>query len=239
MSLSDFSHLIEVQSLDRQINILLNEIDEEKGRISFLEKQRLNKQNNFDQLKVSLQESKKILATREAELNSLSSKIDQNKAHAKNVSSQKQLESLEKEEAALSTEYEKLELVVLELMENIEANEEESKTLESFLSGSLETIQNITLEVESISKNKNLEIKYLDERIENLFSCIEKNILESFLQARKKHRFNNSLAFIQSGSCSICKMGLDQMLKSRVEHGEVPEFCPNCDRLLTPLSAKK
>lgn len=234
----NLSLLIELQKLDLEIDRdekerkkVLAEADRYAKEIEELEKDLLEKEG---QLKKTKRE-KRIKEGKIEEIDLLIAKHEEEKYKVK---SQDEFAALEKEIALANDQKEKVENLLLELMEK----EEE-------LTNSIPLLREKTE-----SGNKDREIKrkklatYLDnftrtrEKLEgerkNLTLNLDPVFLEQF-EHLKKTRDGLAVIPTKDGACGGCHVKLSSSLMGRVRKGQGVVYCENCNRILYYVSDNK
>jgi predicted nucleic acid-binding Zn-ribbon protein len=235
MKPQDSQHLIEIQSLDESILKHLKNIEEQEGRIQFLEGQRHKRQEQMELLQSELQSLKQNLSTEESKLHELDKKLTQNESAQSQVTTAKQIESLETESKALNETKEQTETEAFSLMEKIEEAEQKIADDESFLAGSSESLGEIKLEVEENCKEENRHINNYQERIDALLEQCDSDTKNHYLAINKKFRFKRPISVITSMKCGQCKFAIDQHTFSETAKASSPQTCSNCGRFLVTL----
>jgi len=234
----NLSLLIELQKLDLEIDRdekerkkVLAEADRYTKEIEELEKDLLEKE---DQLKKTKRE-KRIEEGKIEEIDLLIAKHEEEKYKVK---SQDEFAALEKEIALANDQKEKVENLLLELMEK----EEE-------LTNSIPLLREKT---ESGKKDGEIKRKklatYLDnftrtrEKLEgerkNLTLNLDPVFLEQF-EHLKKTRDGLAVISTKDGACGGCHVKLSSSLMGRVRKGQGVVYCENCNRILYYLSDNK
>lgn len=238
MAIEDFKHLIEAQSLEKTIKEQLDGISEQDGRVLHIEKQReiFSKETNL--LTSELKDKNILMSTLEKDLASAESKFEKTNEHIPLARNENEANALQKELDSLAPKIELLQNQILDLLEEVENLETLISEKEDFLQGSAKSLEAIK---EEAIKEKNLhqsKIDSLEERVRLLMEQTGENHRTAYRLSCERHKYNNPLSFVISGSCSVCRYTLNQMQADEIEKGGITESCPGCGRLLTPLSAK-
>ncbi len=228
-----FESLIQIQRLESLIRDHQKEISNHSSRITKIENLRLQKQN--DQLNgcKRIEELQTSIDHEEQHLEKIIKQLQQSEANARLVTSEAQATAIERELTQLNIQKEKLEQIILEFLEEQELATNESEEIESFLSGSIESLSEISAEVERDIEEEDNQILILKQRIDNLFDTCPKEMKLAYSDSSK--RFAESpLAFIKGQNCNKCFFAIERNLESQVERASVLEYCPGCGRLLAP-----
>lgn len=235
--LSQFQNLIEITSLDKKIHGHMQKINEEIKRIDFLtaniEKRKAELAELTDQINQLNVENGQL----EKDLFQKTSALSKTKEHLSMATSQKQLDSLEKEIENLEPAISLLEDRGFELLEELEEKETLIADANSFLSGSANTLKDITHEVEQIKTEEEKQIKILEDRSLQLIQACDKSFQTAYQAAQEKFRFKAPITFIQGRDCRECSFAIDEGTRDSVDRNFNLEFCPGCSRLICPLAA--
>lgn len=238
MNIDDYKNLYEIQSLDLKVKSHLDVIAEEERRIVFVGKQAKKREESFEVAKESHKALKEQIKHLESELYSLQKELDRARAHLNDATNSKQLQGLENEIKALSPKEGLIETELFGLMEKEEELMAQLDKDKNYLSGVSGTLSDIEKEVEQVRLDESGKVEILEERIRFLLDQTNPDLLPSFNQARKKHRFDLSLSTIQGNSCARCKYEVPSAIKEQIERMFCIEICAGCGRLLTPLNAR-
>ena len=238
MNIDNFKDLIEIQSIDLKIKKLLDSNTEEENRIHFIQKQIDRNLNVKDDCTNQIKEHNEKIKLLEKDLFECENKLIQSKDNLSYAKNEKEINALESEIQILGPKTEKLQDETLIAMESLEEIENTLNTSLDFLKGAEKSKKEISNEVERAIDQNNIEIKKYEERIDNLLSLCPAELKDGFLFSRKKHRYNEPIAFSENGSCSKCRYTLTSKHKSDIEKADQVILCESCQRLLAPYSAK-
>ncbi len=234
MDKSIFRKFSLISTIDQKIHRHMTTIESEKARIEHVKSQREQKKEHVDHASEALKMTKELLQGEEKELFQIEKQLEKSKVNLDNAKNQQQLSAIEKEIETLSPKQEEHETIILELLEKIEQLELNIKETNNFLTGSEETLQQITGEVGEIVNEEEKEIKSSEQEIAQILKEISPNDKEIFELTNKKYRFNTPLVKIQNGACPKCGSMIDKMTISQVDKGVSIEMCPGCNRILLP-----
>jgi predicted nucleic acid-binding Zn-ribbon protein len=134
-------------------------------------------------------------------------------------------------------EIERLEEQGLELLQSLEASEQELQENKTFLIGLEKTIQEIQQEsqveveaLESEIKNLDLRILLLKEELPTEF----KNILEKITGKNLAH---GPFTRIEQGSCYFCRYKISRLEESDIDMSKSLKICPQCSRIFLPYGS--
>ncbi len=237
LSLSDYSALKEIQSLDNMIKKHLDAISSEESRKDNV----LNLRAKRETEKVGFQEKTKengaLISCLEKELFDWEKKRRQAELNQERASDQKQAEALEKEINQITPRCEELEEKVLNLLEENECLDTQVAECDEFLKGSLKTLEQIDKEITEETQVERQQISNYEERITALLESIPQELRNAFKLAREKHRFNMPLARIVNRSCEKCRFQVDSQTLSLIDQAKTISHCDQCQRLLIPFDA--
>lgn len=237
MSAEHFKIIKEISSLSTKRDLLYAEVDEQVKRIHFIESSRLKRQDELDSKSVNLKGFKAQLQNIENEIAKLQVMLDKDKANLNSVFTDEQLKSLE---LAIKTNEEKLaplEEEGLSLLEKIDDLEQEIEQAASFLSGSEETLKEISQEVNHFKESHEKEINILENRINLLLEQLPVSFKDKVTSVLEKKIKISSFTRIQSNNCEFCKYSLSNMDISNIEDKLQLRSCAGCGRLFMPQQA--
>ena len=234
MILEHFAILVQVQGLDKKISQHLKNISTQEERVLSLKKARdLREQRRKMDLDLRDQ-LKKNLNSKEKELFEKDQLITRSLERQKSASTEAQCKAIENELAQFVPQKNKLEEEIYELLEKQEVIEQNIQEHETFLTGSLKTLNDIQSEVDSLTLKDREEIKILEERIQLDLDSAPPSVKNIWNELHKKFRFNSPLTFVENGLCLECRYSVGRNLENQIDKGGVVEYCPNCKRLLAP-----
>ena len=148
LELKDFTALKEIQSLDNLIKVHLDAIKSEESRkdsVLALRSKRETEMVGFSQAKT---ENTALMAQLEKELHEWEKKREQAVVNQERAKDQKQIEAIEKELLQVTSSCEELEEKILSLLEKNDELESLIEEAQTFLKGSLETLNEIDKEID-------------------------------------------------------------------------------------------
>lgn len=229
--LKDLSLLIGLQGLDLKIDKnrtkerkLSSQIEGEHRRIVELEKNLLQKQEMLKHTQIEKRKKERKIE----EIDSLLAKHEEEKYKVK---SKEEFAALEKEINQEKEEKNKVEDILLELMEREEG-----------LDKKIPALKKETKQVKKDCKKKEsifrIELDNTLEQVKHLENSRKKNIsqLNSVLFQRygqlQKMKENPVVVFISNGTCDGCNVKIPPSLVARVRRREEIIYCENCTRIL-------
>lgn len=229
--LKDLSLLIGLQGLDLKIGKnrtkerkLSSQIEGEHRRIVELEKNLLQKQEMLKHTQIEKRKKERKIE----EIDSLLAKHEEEKYKVK---SKEEFAALEKEINQEKEEKNKVEDILLELMEREEGLDKEIPALKK----ETKQVKKDCKKKESIFR---IELDSTLEQVKHLENSRKKNIsqLNSVLFQRygqlQKMKENPVVVFINNGTCDGCNVKIPPSLVARVRRREEIIYCENCTRIL-------
>ena len=231
MYLESFRNIIEIESLKSKIREYDAILSGELKRITDLDALRQRHLNRIEELskvenELHLKTLELTIASEESRLIRLSEQMDLVKNDKELAAITHQLQTLKESMARNEEKY----FENLEISENLH---QEVKDAKQFLTGSIDTKEEIIKEVESVKSDVNEKIFYLNARINSLLEQCNKSARDLYLSSEK-----TGVAFINGKVCSKCHMQISSVMKTTVEEGRNLECCPHCGRFLIPETAK-
>jgi predicted nucleic acid-binding Zn-ribbon protein len=210
MFLPSFRHLIEIEALKT-----LSQIEQMK----------------FDEKSLNLPSLLETLSVQETRLKKLNVQLSLAVTEKEQVAFENQIKLIKIEIEKSETEY----FSNLETSESLLSEIEDKNT---FLKGSLETLEEIRSDAD---QNISIEQKAIDNRdlrINSLMDLIHPSLKSIYLELQKSFKTKNAVSYLIDKKCSECHMQADSILKNSLEEGRSIEMCPSCGRLLIPETAK-
>lgn len=228
----------------KEINSLLRLIDEQKeliknesSRLSKIESLRQTRNEELDEVNSKISVLEVRTKDIEKELEALIKNKEQFERAVNEAKTQAALESSEKQFEFTLLNMNTLEEEQFGILEELEELSSLQKDAQEFLSGSLETLNEITSEVNELNAPRLSEISSLNNRI----SLIKEELpplfqtkLESLL---KKNLPLSPFTRIISHRCEYCKFQLSRVDEEAVEKTFALKNCSSCSRLFLPLDA--
>lgn len=237
MDLREMQDLRECQSLDLIIKSHLDKIETHQKRITKIIKMRSDRQATLTERIEQLPKLKKEISEGEKTFYELSTQITKATNRLAEMTTDQQIKATEKEIAALSPQYEQLEIAILEKMELLEKLEIEIINDQTFLEGSEKSLKEINVEVENDIKTEQKEIEQYQNRINRLLDGCSSTFKKAFIQLNNRYRFKSPVASVENKTCSACRILLNPQHLNNIEKNAGPHFCTNCSRLILPSKA--
>jgi len=237
MSSEDFKITKEINSLTIRKTSLLSEIHAEQKRITFIQNNRTDRENERNDSLTLLKETKTLMQKIENEIANHQLHLNKDKIHLSSVTNNEQLISLEHTIKHAQEKIEDLENNGFELLDKIEELEIQIKDCETFLKGSAETLIEIQAEVDTFSNSHNKQIEVLDSRIKLLMESLPPIFQDRLTRLFERKIAISSFTRILGGSCEFCKFSLNKVDISNIEDKFQLKICQSCGRLFIPQQA--
>lgn len=232
-----FRILKEINSLYEKRTKLENEIEVENQRAAKIENQRNEKKEELDQFQTEHKDLSGQLAKVEAEIHSEQKKLETSKQHISSVFTEQEVNSLQSQINTYQENLDNFENDGLELMEKIEELTQNISDHKGFLTGSKETLDEISKEISELNQPRLKEIETLNTRVSALLSDIPEDIVKRFNQVLDLKLPKSPMTTIDKKQCSMCRFQLEQSLVDDVEKLFKFKQCSGCRRILIPISS--
>lgn len=227
----EINRLMELQTVDRQLQELEQSLSSIAGRVDQLRNEIQINQAELDTLS---EQDKEITASRkksERELAEGEVRIRNKRMRLTLVRNDKELQALTHEVESLKETNQRLEGEVLASMEGAEARTARIKELtDAIAKGRVDlnaAEKEIADEVEELKGNIVKTRKAREKVAEN----VEPNLLSRY-QMIFSRRGGVAVALAKGGTCQGCRMRLPPQLYNEIQKLRQIHFCPNCQRVL-------
>lgn len=227
----EINRLMELQTIDRQLQELQQSLSSIAGRVDQLRDQVQTNQAELDRL---TDQDKEIAANRkkaERELAEGEVRIRNKRMRLTLVRNDKELQALTHEVESLKETNQRLEGEVLALMEGADARTARIKELtEAIAKGRVDLTaaqKEIADEVEELKGSIAKTRKARDK----VAAAVEPNLLARY-QMIFSRRGGVAVALAKGGTCQGCRMRLPPQLYNEIQKLRQIHFCPNCQRVL-------
>jgi predicted nucleic acid-binding Zn-ribbon protein len=237
MSKESFKILKEINSLTINIEEFQLKIDAQLGRVQSVNSNRDNRQAQKTNDENLLKETSSKLNLAENEISHLQLKLTKDKENLSTISSEQVLKNMEKQIADLGEKISELEEIGLNEIENIEILEQKIADADEFLKGSLESLNEIKGEVETLNADHQSNIDKLLKRIDLLTQELPKDFSERYFRTLKSKIKGSIFARITNEACEYCRFGLSKMEVQKVEDQLNLKNCASCGRIFIPQAA--
>jgi len=227
-----YRYILDIQSLDSVIKRYLDQTQEEKSRIDFLEKQRNQRKEKNSELENKKTEYKTRVSDLEKELFGIDEKISKSKEHMALASSQAQVDALTKEIETLSPRQSEIEEEVLTILDQIEEIDSLLEIDTEYFGGIQETIDEVNKEISEIEDGNKEEVSKLETQIEGLILEIPSDFLVMYKNVREKFRFQEPVTKLTGCACGKCRMQISTGEASEINNSFQHRICAGCGRIL-------
>jgi uncharacterized protein len=227
----EINRLMELQTVDRQLQGLEQSLSSIAGRVEQLRTEIQTNQAELDRLS---EQDKEITASRkksERELAEGEVRIRNKRMRLTLVRNDKELQALTHEVESLKETNQRLEGEVLASMEGADARTARIKELtDAIAKGRVDlnaAEKEIADEVEELKGNIAKTRKAREKIAEN----VEPSLLSRY-QMIFSRRGGVAVALAKGGTCQGCRMRLPPQLYNEIQKLQQIHFCPNCQRVL-------
>ena len=227
----EINRLMELQTIDRQLQELQQSLASIAGRVDQLRDQLQTNQTELDRL---TDQDKEISASRkkaERELAEGEVRIRNKRMRLTLVRNDKELQALTHEVESLKETNQRLEGEVLASMEGADARTARiSELTEAIAKGRVDLAaaqKEIADEVETLKGSIAKTRKARDK----VAADVEPNLLSRY-QMIFSRRGGVAVALAKGGTCQGCRMRLPPQLYNEIQKLRQIHFCPNCQRVL-------
>ena len=234
MSSEAFKIAKEINSLTQTKAQIQDAITEEERRVLFIESNRTERSEELAENESKLKELKSKIQDTENEISKFQGQLEKDKIAFNSVTSNQQLESLERSIAHSKESLDELENKGLELLEEQENIEIEIQEAQSFLKGSLESLNEIKDEVQSFRSKKEKEVSQLENRIKLLLDELPPLFQDKIQGVIAKNIPKSSFTRIKDGCCEFCRFSLSKIDISNIEDNLALKTCGQCNRIFMP-----
>lgn len=236
MFLESFRHLIEIEALKRENQVNHLHISSENKRISDLDNRRHKSELLIETHKETLKAFELIKKQNGIEIQS--TRLEKLKQQLNLSVTEKEENAFKSQIAHLEIELSEAENIYFEALEKSEVIEAEIEDLKTFLTGSLNTKNELIKEVSEIIAQEEKIILNRTLRINSLLEQCHSQLTSQYLEVEKRFSPKNAISYISEKKCTACFMQIDSILRQSIEEGRSIEYCPHCSRLLIPENAK-
>jgi predicted nucleic acid-binding Zn-ribbon protein len=226
--------LKEISSLLNNKDTLLTKTRSEKERVTKIQDHR---QKRIQDLQNYNQRQKELSLEEQSIENNLahqSQQLDQAKGHQMQVTDDQQLKALEHQISTLQENVSNLEEQGFELLEQMDEIHQQINDAQSFIDGSAETLQEITVEVNEACKQYQSEVEKLDFRIDHLLTELPDNFQAKIKTALGRKIPISIFTKINGDCCDFCKLQLNKTDLDQIEKKLTLTTCNGCKRIFIP-----
>ena len=237
MSMESFKILKEINSLSQKKSELEASILKEEKRLDFIKKNREDRSHEKEDLNTLLKQFKSELMETENTISQLSSKIEKDKSNLSSLIDGNAITSLQKQIDDMKTNLDLNEEKGLELLEEIEETESKISDCVEFLTGSLESLNEIGQEVQLATRDYTEEIEILNNRNKALMEQLPENFKSRIELTLQKEIKISNFTRIKSDTCEFCRFNLSKIDIIAIEDKLALKSCQGCSRIFIPIQA--
>ncbi len=230
--------LANLQDLDTQAQRLQSTLNEVAGQLEGIDWQLEQFTEKCQSKKEGLENLRKTYRDRERDVQSLRAQIIKSQEKSGSVKTNKEYQSILKEIDDLKKKTSNMEDGMLEILEQIDAEEAEYSRQQTELSELKKKLEQEreSIEAEADSKRKRMEGLYSER--ENIIKDIVPDVLRRFEKVREKVGML-TIAAVKDAVCRGCHVNIPPQLFNELQRYETILQCPNCQRIIYYNNPKK
>ena len=225
--------LLQIQEQDYSIRELGARIRKLVARKEKLEREIAEERADLERKEQALEELRHESNRRNDEVDSLDDQIrNYQKQLDEGIMSYREMEALKEKIERTKARMEELEDEAIELMNEIEAREEDlAREREAYREWE-QGVRGEIRRVEQEGATRRAELEEAKRRRAELTAGVERHLLEQYERLLKDYGYEEPIAAVEGESCSGCKMRLSQNTLERLREGRELVVCENCHRIL-------
>lgn len=236
MNKDSFRILKEINSLYLETRSLKEKIEQENSRLTKIENLRDEKNEIISVKSIELKELNGQILKTENSLADIQKSLNQAIGNKDKVFTENEIKAFESQIESYQSKLDEYENLGLEQLEKAEDIQQELKDAETFLKGSIDTLEEIKLEILDTNKPDLEKIQQHEQRIEQLFGDVPSELKTKFSALMHRNLKYGPVAQIDKNCCSVCGMEMPSLEIEKVEKHFQFKFCTTCDRLFIPIS---
>jgi predicted nucleic acid-binding Zn-ribbon protein len=223
--------LIQLQEIDARIRALRSEQQNIPLRIAELEARSASHQAELGQAREALEATQKTKRDRDRDLEEGGRKVEKLRAKTSEIKTNKEYQALLKEIEAAEQENKSIEDDILKLMERIDAAAAEIKTAEMRAAEESSSIENDRRQLEESMTAAGASLQAEEQVRGELATHVERSLLVQY-ERLLGPTGGRVIVEARSESCSGCFMSIPPQLFVNVKKNEHVNTCPHCHRIL-------
>ncbi|MFN8369594.1 MAG: hypothetical protein U0T83_03095 [Bacteriovoracaceae bacterium] len=231
---STFDIFREIDSLEKYILSHQANISQNNKRVESIHKQRAVSETELTKINSQLSKDIKELNALETNLNKYENRINLLEERLKVVADNKQLTLTENELEQIRAEKIILENLILDLIDKTDNETMEVNNLNTFLSGSKNTLTEIEKEVAADNSTEQKNIKNYEERINSLIETIPPLVLSIYRPLKENFKRESVLTREKNGKCEKCHFELNKNAMETLHKRTQLVKCNYCQRIFVP-----
>ncbi len=231
---STFDIFREIDSLEKYILSHQANISQNNKRVESIHKQRASQEVELTKISTMLAKDIKELNALETNLNKYENRIVLLEERLKIVSDNNQLTLTESELAQIRSEKTILENLILDLIDKTETETTEVTNINTFLSGSKNSLAEIEKEVVAENSVEQSSIKNYKERISSLIETIPPLVQNIYKPLKENFKQESVLTREINGKCEKCHVELNKSSQETLYKRISLVKCNYCQRIFVP-----
>ncbi|MFO8081475.1 MAG: hypothetical protein R6V07_14395 [Armatimonadota bacterium] len=235
MTPEDFQRLYELQMVDRSIENrrrMIEEVDDGSAAAAAL----ASDEEKLEELEEELRQKESRLRKLELDLEGVEAEKQEksDRAYGGTVSDPKELTALEKKIQELERNIHRHEDMMLELLTETDALEEQVEALRAKVERERAEHEKIVANYEKTTAQAREEIEELTEKREELVAELPPQLLRPYETLREREE-GVAVSVLRNGTCGECNVAVPRSRWPMVERGTSIVKCENCRRILVAV----
>ena len=227
----DLKNLLKVQSLDRNIARLEEEMDKIEQKEQKILEVIATKQAQLKAAQEEKEEIEKDKLFKEGLLTDTLENLKKLEVKLNSTTTEKQANAVNIEIDIAKTNKNVLEEKIISLEEDIDAKEKDIKELEDRYIQLQKTLKEHKAKFDERRKEITLEIEKIKKHKEELLGDIDKELLKKYEKLNRWTK-GTSIVPVRQDACYGCFMKLTPQILTLIEDTDELVYCPNCGRML-------
>ncbi len=227
----DLKNLLKVQSLDRNIARLEEEMDKIEQKEQKILEVIATKQAQLKAAQEEKEEIEKDKLFKEGLLTDTLENLKKLEVKLNSTTTEKQANAVNIEIDIAKTNKNVLEEKIISLEEDIDAKEKDIKELEDRYMQLQKTLKEHKAKFDERRKEITLEVKEIKKHKEELLGDIDKELLKKYEKLNRWTK-GTSIVPVRQDACYGCFMKLTPQILTLIEDTDELVYCPNCGRML-------
>lgn len=224
-------HLIELQKMDGEVHDLKQCLEIAPGQIATAQKELEGKKGALDALQAEIDALKKQRSQLEQDAKTEADHMAKTKTKLPTVKTNKEYTAILSETEAIKIKITEIEDKELEIMELLDAKEQEIPGLEAEFKGEQEQFDQYKKKKETEQARAQQELEAAQSKRAGLAKEIDPKYFSLYDRVLKS-RDNLAVVTIKGDTCQGCHQNLQPQVALEVRSGEKLHRCQSCDRFL-------
>ncbi len=230
--------LAKLQDLDTQAQRLQSALNEVAGQLEEIDRQLQEFVQKCQAKKEGLENLRKTYRDREREVQSLQTQIAKSQEKSGSVKTNKEYQSVLKEIDDLKMKASNMEDGMLEILDQIEAEESEYSQQQIEQSRIVKEIEQQKESIETNADSKKKRLEDLQSERETIIKNIVPEMLRRFEKVREKVGIL-TIAAVRDAVCKGCHVNIPPQMFNELQRCDTILQCPNCQRIIYFNDLKK